>query len=432
MYDNFEEQALKKPRNLIITTPSSSSDGGNILASNVLKLLENLDDDKIRIQVANRVQNTGFTDEIRDAFVANHGAKKDSITIENYVGVGAHRNSHFIINYEEKKWHAKPALHGKNYSLGTPFNEFAHYKLNEYLGIGPRSYGFVSKEGVVMILTEDLNYRSLNGGINKEVSFSDFSDKVTGEEKLKSIPNRDQDSVHRCVAQIAINLLSLSDIENNPGNTGIKSSKINDDQIKEKLFIVDFTLNDYYIERPFLDIKTYADSLALILKPSSKKPLSEPLSKKDKDPITPIFKESPEVIGAALKKLFLDDNGEIKKFENNIIKAFGEAGELLGSYKIEDPKTGDTETVNEDFKEPNLSALTAQKVKLLESLNTFLENEVIITFLKEAGPKHKEEQLEKSKIKTKTLTPKTDVYPTNSSGQSIGIRSGYEKSPSPS
>ena len=140
-----------------------------------------------------------------------------------------------------------------------------------------------------------------------------------------------------------------------------------------------------------VDIKTYAESLAQILKPSSEKPLNEPSSKQPENQKIPKiifkYKESPEVIGTALRKLFLDDDGEIKKFETDIKKAFKEARELLKSYKIEDPKTedpktGDTETVNEDFKIPHLDALTIQENKLLKSLNTFLENEAIRTFLK--------------------------------------------------
>ena len=204
------------------------------------------------------------------------------------------------------------------------------------MGIGPRCYGFVSKEVVVMILTEDLNDRSLNGGMNKVVS---FSDNVNKKEKLESIPNREQDSVHLCEAEIAIILSSLFDIKDNPGNTGFKSSRVNDAKIKEKLFILDFTLllnvplSDLLVHT--VDIKTYAESLARILKPSS-----EPSSEKPKNQTIPKnifkYKESPEVIGTALKKLFLDDDGEIKKFETDIKKAFKEARELLKSYKIED------------------------------------------------------------------------------------------------
>ena len=198
MHD-IENPPLKKqkPPNINASREESVSANNLQLNTNILELLGELADDKIIIQVTNRASKDEFPDEIKDAFVKNHGAEKGSINIEKFKGTtaGANRNSHFIINYEGKKWHAKSALHGKDYSLETPFNEFAHYKLNEHLGIGPRCYGFVSKDGVLMILTEDLNFRSLNGGMNKVVS---FSDNVNKKEKLESIPNREQDSVHLC------------------------------------------------------------------------------------------------------------------------------------------------------------------------------------------------------------------------------------------
>ncbi len=421
MHD-IKNPPLKK-RALTVNTSRAVDDKILESSTNILQLLEKLDDDKIKIQVNTHASKPEFKDEIVDAFVANHGAKKDSITIDTFDGEGFNRNSHFIINYEGKKWHAKPALHGKDFSLGTPLNEFAHYKLNEHLGIGPRCYGFVSKEGVVMILTEDLNYRSLNGGMNKKVS---FSNNVNKKEKLESIPNREQDSVHRCKAEIAINLLSLFDIKDSPGNTGFKSSRVNDAEIKEKLFILDFILNTYNPEEP-IDMKTYAESLARILKPSSEKPLSEPSSDQPGNQTIPKnifkYKESPEVIGTALKKLFLDDDGEIKKFETDIKKAFKESRTLLESYNIEDknvkktqdpktedPKTGDTETTNGDFKEPHLLALKQQENKLLERLNTFLENEALKAFLNEARPNHSAEQIAKKKLKEENFERTPSKY----------------------
>jgi hypothetical protein len=391
------------------------------LDANILTLSNEVDDATFKNHINNRASKTGFKDEIIDAFVKNHGTKKDSITIEKFKdekfkdenSKSTNRNSHFIITHKEEKWqwHAKSAIHGKHFSLGTPFNEFAHYKLNEHLGIGPRCHGFVSKEGVVMILTEDLNFRSLKGA-NKEVSFSD-NEKSN---ELESLPGREQDSVHRCVAQITINLLSLLDIEKNPGNTGFKSSHEigNEKDRKQKLFIVDFTLNSF--ENWSFDIKAYADSLALILKPPSQQPLSEqplsqqplsqqPLSQQPKNIFK--FEESPEVIGKALIKLFLDDDGEIKKFENDIEKAFKKSRELLSPYKIEDTNT--------DYKIPHLEALTTQEGRLLKRLNIFLGNNVIRTFLEEAGRKIKEKKLEK----TTAETPPNDLSPADNSHRQL-------------
>jgi len=156
--------------------------------------------------------------------------------------------------------------------------------------------------------------------------------------------------------------------------------------------------------------------LARILKPSS-----EPSSKQPENQTIPKnifkYKESPEVIGAALKKLFLDDDGEIKKFEDSIKKAFKESRTLLESYNIEDPKTGDTETINKDFKEPHLLALKQQENKLLERLNTFLENEALKAFLNEARPNHSAEQIAKKKLKEENFerTPSKYLSSTNTS-----------------
>ena len=50
-------------------------------------------------------------------------------------------------------------------------------------------------------------------------------------------------------------------------------------------------------------------------------------------------------------------------------------------------------------------------------LNIFLENDVIRTFLEEAGKKIKEEKFSKQETES---NPNTDVPPTNSSGKSIG------------
>ena len=62
-------------------------------------------------------------------------------------------------------------------------------------------------------------------------------------------------------------------------------------------------------------------------------------------------------------------------------------------------------------------------------LNIFLENDVIRTFLEEAGKKIKEEKFSKQETES---NPNTDVSPTNSSGKSIGIGSEDEHSKSPS
>ena len=121
-----DNNLLDRLKNLKVTPLREESvDANNSeLNTNILKLLGKLDDEKIKIQVTNRASKDEFTNEIKDAFVKNHGAEKGLIKIENFKGTtpGANRNSHFIIDYEKKEWHAKSALHGKDYSLETPFN----------------------------------------------------------------------------------------------------------------------------------------------------------------------------------------------------------------------------------------------------------------------------------------------------------------------
>lgn len=106
--------------------------------------------------------------------------------------------------------------------MGSKFNEIAFYKLNENLKIGPKCDAFVSRIGILMICTEDLNHRSLGNAKGKTISFKDNEfDKAI----VDKIPDREQDSVHRCVSEIAINLLSYADVQRNYSNTGFKITK---------------------------------------------------------------------------------------------------------------------------------------------------------------------------------------------------------------
>lgn len=375
--------------------------------------LDNILDEIMKLAVESSVSKPGFKDEIIDFFAKKNKINSEQFQIEEFKGKGTNALGHFILTYKEKKWHAKPVLHGPGISCGTKFNEFAHYKLNESLGIGPRCYGFVSNEGVTMIFTEDLEFRSLGEEvkgkefIKKKIT---FQDNTHFKNKCDTIPERHGENVNRCVIELVINLFQYKDVQNNLGNTGFKIS-----DKKEKPFIVDFTLKD---QNPLAigknEIEIYAKEFENILvdnKESSNKEFHKNIF---------AYKRDAEVIKGALKKLFLDDNGEIKKFENDIKKAFGEARELLKTRELK---------MDASLSEKHANALNTQEKQRLDIINTFLENEVIRTFLKEAGPQHKEEQLEKKKIKEKKFSqqeqetkssPRTDVSPTNSTGQSIG------------
>ena len=377
-----------------------------------LNQLDNIRDDIMKLAVETSVSKPGFKNEIFDFFAKKNKINSEQFTIENFKGKGTNALGHFIITHEEKKWHAKPVLHGPGISRGTKFNEFAHYKLNERLGIGPRCYGFVSKEGVVMIFTEDLNFRSL-GEEAKGKEFTRkkiaFQDNTRFKIKCDTIPERHSENVNRCAIELVIDLFQYRDVQNNLGNTGFKIS-----DGKEKPFIVDFTLKD---ESPLAigreEIENYAKEFENIL---VKK---EESSNKEFHKNIFAYNRDAEVIKGALKKLFLDDNGEIKKFENDIKKSFEEARELLKSCAME---------MDTSLSEKHANALDTLEKERLEMINIFLENNFIRNFLEVEGPKHREEQLEKKKIKEKKFSqqeqetksnPCTDVSPTNSSWKSL-------------
>jgi len=368
-----------------------------------LNQLGAIQDEIMKNAVETSVSKEGFKTEIKDFFAKKNKTEIESFQIEG-LGIGANAFGHLIITHNEKKWHAKPVMHGPGISRGTKFNEFAHYKLNEYLGIGPRCYGFFSKEGVVMVFTEDLNFRSLSeeeGVTKKKITFNDNKD---FKEKCDTIPERFNENVNRCITNLAITLLQYKDVQNNLRNTGFK---ISDE--KEKPFIIDFTLSD---ESPLTmereEIEIYAKEFQNILVKN------EESSKKEFHKNIFAFNRDEKVIKAALKKLFLDDNGEIKKFETYIKKAFEEARALLKSR---------TEKMDASLSEKHVNALDTLEKERLGVINIFLGNEGIRTFLQQEGEKIKEEKLSQQETES---SPPTNVSPANSSVKSIGSSAGTD------
>ena len=224
--------------------------------------------------------------------------------------------------------------------------------------------GFVSKDGVVMIFTEDLNFRSL-GEEAKGKEFTRkkiaFQDNTRFKIKCDTIPERHGENVNRCAIELVIDLFQYKDVQNNLGNTGFK---ISDE--KEKPFIIDFTLRD---ENPVAigrkEIETYAKEFENILVKN------EESSNKEFHKNIFAYNRDAEVIKGTLKKLFLDDNGEIKKFENDIKKSFEEARELLKSCEME---------MDTSLSEKHANALDTLEKERLEMINIFLENNFIRTF----------------------------------------------------
>jgi hypothetical protein len=213
----------------------------------------------------------------------------------------------------------------------------------------------------------------------------------------------------------------LADVQKNLGNTGFKTTiRILEDSTEEKNkpFIIDFRLLNsqdalfeyepfsFSQDKPFSlvehkikKIKEYAIELQNIL---NEKTLDKEFPKN-----IFAYERNESVVKDALKKLFLDENGEINKFNKNIEDGFAFAIEKLReSCDISD----------KNFVK-HLTVLNEQKTEKLKMLNIFLENKGIGAFLEEAGKKIKEEKLSKQGTES---NPPTDVSPTNSSGKSIG------------
>ena len=382
---------LNPPRKRHCTVKSSLSRG-------LLCLLEfkphkeslhstDIEDSLAKEEVRNQTLQEGFKQELVAKFAGMNSTEIDSIKIEklrNSKGVNA--ESHFIINHGEKKYHAKPALHGKGISLGSKFNEITFYKLNEILKIGPRSNGIVSENGVLMIITEDLSSRTVGNAENKTISFTD-NEESRGVKKdvVEAIPSRHRDNVHRCATEIVINLLFYADVQKNYANTGFKITKkiIDGDlqEIKEKPFIIDFRLStnedlyakyEDYVTNQSDEIKKYAEIIGSYLddeSPRAKIPID----------VFDFNQNDPEIIKDALKKLFLTEDGDLSKFDKAISTAFDFAISLARESGMLERDLTD-----------NIANIEIQKQKTILHVNTFLENPKIISFLEEEGRKIKE------------------------------------------
>ena len=271
--------------------------------------------------------------------------------------------------------------------MGSKFNEIAFYKLNENLKIGPKCDAFVSRIGILMICTEDLNFRSVGNAQDKAISFKDNEFEIVHQPHIvDAIPTRDRDNVHRFATELAINLLSYADVQRNYSNTGFKiTRKITDDgseQLKEKPFIIDFRLSnegdltdkygDFRIDQ-LEKIKEYADIIASHLN-------SDPEKKEIPTDIFK-FKDDPQIIKDALKKLFLAEDGDLNKFHEAISNAFGFAISLARESGMSEQNLRD-----------NIANINKQKNKIELHVNVFLENPKIISFLEEEGRKIKAEK----------------------------------------
>jgi hypothetical protein len=110
---------------------------------------------------------------------------------------------------------------------------------------------------------------------------------------------RFREDVHGCAMKMIIDLLALSDIHNKPSNLGVKTTqKTLEDgskEIKHKPFVIDFTLASDYRK---LHVSDMLNNLTA--------------SEGGVDRTYFAFKNSPDVIESALRKVFIGDNGENK------------------------------------------------------------------------------------------------------------------------
>ena len=113
--------------------------------------------------------------------------------------------------------------------------------------------------------------------------------------------------------------------------------------------------------------------------------------------------------------------GEVK----NVNKLNLEENSKKSPEEIKELKEQNELNVKKNFVK-HFTALNELETEKLEMLKIFLKNDVIKTFLEEAGKKVKEEKI--SQLETDS-NPRTGVSPTSSSGKSIGSEDEHSKSP---
>lgn len=365
-----------------------------------------IDDEQAYDAVREGSSNVSFSKEIKAAFIKNyqsfgfasnqHDLSESNIEVmklNTHLGKakGINSSSHFIIRdlAHNKQYHVKSALHGSGISLGSKFNEIAFYKLNEEMKIGPRCGGILSREGILMIVSEDLGSRSIGNAKNKQVSFSDNEKSIIDGKPIKKdivseIPEREKENIHRCVIEIMINLCFYADVQSNYANTGFKETvKNNADkpaEIKRKPFIIDFrlagphdllrkfnnTTSIYEEVSPLNEVKKYADIVASKINPSLEVgPIRKDIFE---------FEENPKIFQEALKKLFFNyETGEATKFHDAITRSFEYASHLTNQSL--------------ECKEEHQSILLLQQRKIVAHINKFLENPDIANFFEQEKEK---------------------------------------------
>jgi len=335
-------------------------------------------DDDLAIKLVKEIMNDAeFKIKLKREFArlyCPNETQLETIAVNKFVSTKktANQDSHFIIEYKGKKYHVKPALHGSGISNNCRYNEAAMYFLLDNLGYGPHVESSVIND-VLIIFSEDLSDRSSQ---NKPYKTTSFQDNIQTN-LLQTIPERQKDNIDRCIIELLINLLCLADLKDNLGNSGVKTSAIIDGALKQKPFIVDFTImSDTEISRraspnnceegsffpdPNSKMASKVDSATIYADK-----IASYLDGKEKDFEFSLFsfKANHDVFQQAIKKLFFD-----KDIKQSIKSSFIKARAIVAQDDLAE-------------KERNIEELNKQEKILLRCIDAFLGHKAIDLLIK--------------------------------------------------
>jgi len=292
--------------------------------------------------------------------------------------------SHKIVICGDKKFHFKPAFQTQSCNNGSKYNELFYYKMCEHLGIGPRCDGIVMEDsGALFILTDDLSTRNLKGSL-KEISFATRRQDI---DKFKTIPSRDKDNIHRVALNLAISLMDLDDLKFNQGNIGIKTSRIiGKSEVKEKIFLVDFTICEKFgIFISDVSMKDYIKSIADLIRILN---TNGPINDKIKSDFFIPSSLTQDSLKTAIQKLFIDDEGNPTKMLDAIDKSYNYSLSLLDETTYQ---TRDGLTLEQD-KEIHRQALEQRVAKQRQIIQSFMEIPEVKQCLEEKSRELKSER----------------------------------------
>lgn len=414
----------------------------DLIADPVQHQMSSLSDQSALNLVNRAASNPEFINFLKIAFARAYDIKSSNLKIirfEDFAGEdskGVNSLNHFVIEEQEgakNRHHVKAAFHGKYSDLEARYIEASFYKLNQILRVGPDSNAIMVKDSqsdntILMIVTQDLSQRGAS--VKKEVSFQDNETKEEGRKRKRAIadtiPEKSaendrylKENINRCIVEMVMNLCFYCDVINNYGNTGFKITreKLESDYgekiiTKTKPFIIDFkcSVADDIIRKikrftgktVFGDLDELKKEYLQHYRQDIGQRIYENIdSSVNKNVIN--FKEDTEVFQGALKKLFLDKDGEITKFQNAITESFEFACGLISD--------------DSDKKSSNVKKLDDLKLNTIKQIEFFLADENISKFLEQESQKIKPSTNARSPSPDPKL-PSTSKRAKNNSGNS--------------